>query len=283
MPNRILKESICISETLAGISAEAERLWWRIIAKADDFGRFDAKPEIIHGQCMTAFLHSVKTREIARWLGELVSARLLYIYEVAGKTYLQIATWDQHQQRRAKYSKYPAPPNPAKQVLADASNSAQLPAYAPEERGTRNEESRHEDEPKASSDPSGSAPPVSPLSPDEIARLWSDVCGDLLPRPQKLTDTRRKHLRARAVERGRDRAWWTAYFARIRASPFCCGDNERGWRADIDWATRSEDVVSRVLEGKYDKRPVRAEPNQQDEVIMHINEARKLQPRRSER
>ena len=38
MPNRILKESICTSESLVGLSAEAEVLFYRLIVKADDFG-----------------------------------------------------------------------------------------------------------------------------------------------------------------------------------------------------------------------------------------------------
>ena len=35
MPSRILKESICTSESLAYLSAEAEVLFYRLIVKAD--------------------------------------------------------------------------------------------------------------------------------------------------------------------------------------------------------------------------------------------------------
>ena len=40
MPSRILKESICTSESLAYLSAEAEVLFYRLIVKADDFGLY---------------------------------------------------------------------------------------------------------------------------------------------------------------------------------------------------------------------------------------------------
>jgi len=36
----------------------------------------------------------------------------------------------------------------------------------------------------------------------------------------------------------------------IPDSPFLLGENDRGWRADIDWFLRP-DSVTRILEGKY--------------------------------
>ena len=96
---------------------------------------------------------------------------------------------------------------------------------------------------------------VGPL-PDAIASLWNEVCGNTLPKVTKLTASRRTHVRARLREKGRDLDWWRAYLGRIIASPFLIGENDRGWKADFDWATSSEDNVTKVLEGRYDrKRP----------------------------
>ena len=36
MPSRIIKESITTSESLSEVSADAERLFWRLVVKADD-------------------------------------------------------------------------------------------------------------------------------------------------------------------------------------------------------------------------------------------------------
>lgn len=47
MPSRIIKESICTSETLAALSAEAERLFYRIIVKCDDYGCYYGSVQII--------------------------------------------------------------------------------------------------------------------------------------------------------------------------------------------------------------------------------------------
>jgi len=90
------------------------------------------------------------------------------------------------------------------------------------------------------------------VTPARVVDLWNEICGDVLPRVRVITTERRSKIRARAREPGRDESWWREYFARIRASPFLCGDGSRGWRADFDWAVRSETTIARVLEGRYD-------------------------------
>ena len=47
MPNRILKESICASDTIDGLSWFEEVLFYRLIVNCDDYGRFDGRPSII--------------------------------------------------------------------------------------------------------------------------------------------------------------------------------------------------------------------------------------------
>jgi hypothetical protein len=106
---------------------------------------------------------------------------------------------------------------------------------------------------------------VLPTKPERVVELWNDLCSPPLPRVSRLTDDRRRRLKARLSERSRDQpprdeVWWQAYFRRIVASPFCRGDGSRGWVADFDWAIRSETVVARVLEGKYDGGGVNREP-----------------------
>jgi len=109
MPNRIIKESIRMSDTLSEVSAEAERLFWRLIVSADDFGRFDARPSIVLGQCLSAFYGAYSTDDVDKWLRELASVDLLQMYENEGRPYLTLTKWDKHQRRRAKDSKFPAP------------------------------------------------------------------------------------------------------------------------------------------------------------------------------
>jgi uncharacterized protein YdaU (DUF1376 family) len=82
---------------------------------------------------------------------------------------------------------------------------------------------------------------------------WRGCFEGVLPIPDKLTKTRLESSRARwNDEFGRDIASWVQFIEQIRGSPFLTGDNERGWRADFDWALKPSNVA-KVREGKYDR------------------------------
>ncbi len=50
---------------------------------------------------------------------------------------------------------------------------------------------------------------------------------------------------------------WTEVIRRIAASPFCRGENDRGWKADFEFMLRRETHI-KALEGKYDDATKRA-------------------------
>lgn len=106
MGNRVLKESICISDTIEKLSWFEEVFFYRLIVNADDFGRFDGRPAIIKGRLFP--LKSVTDKQVTDALHTLQSAGLVMSYSWDDKPILQIATWDQHQTVRNKRSVYPA-------------------------------------------------------------------------------------------------------------------------------------------------------------------------------
>ncbi len=119
MPNRILKESIRFSETIEELTPEEEVFFYRLLTCCDDYGRFDGRPAIILAACFPLKLKFITEKHIMQWLDKLSTVGLLWIYEVDGKRYLQVTTWDKHQQVRAKRSKYPQPPESSpKQVIS---------------------------------------------------------------------------------------------------------------------------------------------------------------------
>lgn len=107
MPNRILKDSICTSPNIDGLSREAEVFFYRLLVQCDDYGRMDARPAILRAKCYPLQIDTVTQDSVKQWLGELVRAELVIVYTVNGCDYLQMRTWDRHQQIRAKRSKYP--------------------------------------------------------------------------------------------------------------------------------------------------------------------------------
>lgn len=107
MPNRILKESICTSDNIDQLSPWAEIAFYRLIVNCDDFGRLDARPKILKARLFP--LKEASEEDIQSWMRELEEADLIQIYHVDGKPFLQMKTWESHQQVRNHKSKYPSP------------------------------------------------------------------------------------------------------------------------------------------------------------------------------
>jgi hypothetical protein len=132
MPNRILKESICTSDSIDQLSAFEETVFYRLIVNCDDYGRFDGRPKIIASKLFP--LKDIRAAQIESALRKLTSAELVTLYTVGGKPFLQMKTWDRHQQIRAKKSRYPGPDdairepaNICKQMISDDSKCPRNP------------------------------------------------------------------------------------------------------------------------------------------------------------
>lgn len=99
-----------------------------------------------------------------------------------------------------------------------------------------------------------------PLPYDDVAALWNSTCTKL-PAVSKLTQTRRAHLSARFQDAA-DFAKvegdlepldvFRAVFQAIHEEPFNLGDNDRGWRADFDYAIRAN-VFAKTWEKARDR------------------------------
>ena len=109
MPNRQLKESICTSESLAVVSAEAERLFYRIIVNADDYGRYHGNTKVILAECFPLRIGDFTPKDIEAWLLELERVGMIRRYATDKRRFLCVVSWREHNTPRAKASKYPSP------------------------------------------------------------------------------------------------------------------------------------------------------------------------------
>ena len=107
MPNRILKESICTSESIDRLSWLEEVTFYRLIVNCDDYGRMDARPPILRARLFP--LKTLTDKQVQSAIESLRSAGMIDLYKVDGRSYLQIRQWALHQQIRSKKSKFPAP------------------------------------------------------------------------------------------------------------------------------------------------------------------------------
>ena len=108
MPNRVIKESIHESEKLNSLSDFNFRLWVYLLTYVDDYGRGDARPAIIKGNCFP-LRDRVTAKDIDAGLHALSDAGCVSLYTVGGKPYLCLIGWEKHQRIQQKRSKYPGP------------------------------------------------------------------------------------------------------------------------------------------------------------------------------
>ena len=127
MPNRIIKESVCTSDTLDELSWFEEVVFYRLLVNCDDYGRMDGRAAIVKSR-LFPLKSNVTERSITEALNKLSIVGLVTMYEYDGRPYLQLVTWERHQSIRAKKSKYPSPESGVK---TSASNRMQVQANAP--------------------------------------------------------------------------------------------------------------------------------------------------------
>lgn len=98
------------------------------------------------------------------------------------------------------------------------------------------------------------SPPKGGSSPtDRAIEVFSDQASQAgLPVPRKVTADRRRKVEARIREHGEEA--WAEACRRMASSAFCRGENDRGWRADLDFLCQPKSFNG-LLEGKYDDRP----------------------------
>ena len=110
MPNRILYSELLQSKKLAACTPEEDRLYYRLILAADDFGRFYGEPDVVAAACFPRQLGLITVEEVETWLKGLDAHGLIELYQDSGDAYLQIVN-SMQRVRDTAVSKFP--PNPA--------------------------------------------------------------------------------------------------------------------------------------------------------------------------
>ncbi len=92
-------------------------------------------------------------------------------------------------------------------------------------------------------------PPPPNSGIQDLIMKWNQIDG--IVHCRKATDPRKRAYRTRSC----DQDWLDSIdeaLAKIAASDFCRGENDRGWRVDIDWFLKP-DSLTKAIEGKYDQ------------------------------
>jgi hypothetical protein len=120
MPNRIIREAILSSEPVALLGWPEEVFYRRLMSIVDDYGRYEANPQLLRSRCYPLQTDAVRVTDITRWLAACQKAGLILDYAVQGKRYLQLEKFGQQQRTASKYPAPPASDSACDQLLADA-------------------------------------------------------------------------------------------------------------------------------------------------------------------
>ncbi len=130
MPQRFLRPDIRTSERWNETSFGAQSLYVGLMTLVDDFGRYDGRAKLIHGEVFI-LRSDVKPQQTAAWLNELHERDLIQLFDIGGKMFLQVSRWKERS--RSETSRFPDPParesceplrNPAESCLLSLSHKS---------------------------------------------------------------------------------------------------------------------------------------------------------------
>lgn len=109
MPDRIVRASILDSKAFNELSDEAEVLYRRLLSVVDDFGCYEADPELIQAKCFWRKVESWPTERITAGLSDICKPTnadgsvLMRLYIALGKRLLRIYKLGKPRARKLRY------------------------------------------------------------------------------------------------------------------------------------------------------------------------------------
>lgn len=77
------------------------------------------------------------------------------------------------------------------------------------------------------------SPPSSGPNFNDLAQIWNEECPNL---PQAMVANKSRMAAARSrLDAQPDLEFWREFARAINSNPFCCGDNDRKWKASVDY------------------------------------------------
>lgn len=240
---RNLKPAFFKNEQLAELPFEYRLLFEGLWCLADRCGRLEDRPKRIKAE-----VFPYDDVDTDKGLSELQRVGMILRYSVNETAYIQILTFEKHQNPHCKEadSTIPAPclhsastgntgTSPADSLFLDSLNPIQA----------------------ANAALSAGEVPADPCPHSAIVAAYHEILPEL-PMVRTWDADRQKLLRARWRE-GTERQslnWWRDFFEYVRRCPFLLGQVQSGDRdpflADLEWLIRPKNF-RKVIEGKYER------------------------------
>jgi hypothetical protein len=222
---RMINKSISDSRGFASLTPESAVLFCMILPHLNSHGKMNGGPGFIKDEVCPR-LSYITEKNIKNCLQEINAKTNIKWFEHEGRLWIHSVSFlEKHQA-----------------LPMDKLGKDSLPSYS----RVSPELLHHEVEVEVEVEDIGDKSPP----PSVLFNSWNRIVRD--PRATVLNKTREAKCRLRLKERTLEE--WETVFTKIKTTPFCCGDNERGWRVDFDWIIANDSNSVKLMEGKYDGR-----------------------------
>ena len=261
MPSRVIRSEINSSESLSRVSMEAELTFDRLILAVDDFGRFDARPQVLKAH-LFPMRDAVSPNDVFGWVRELSTGQNapVRLYEVDGRPYLALTGWEKHRGngRRGTTSKYPEPPESA---LCSSVHSEEIPDPLEIRPGSGGRETGSEKR-LSGVEPERAAPAQTPAQKPEpqapaprVRTTPRKPQAALTLAPDRLPDADRPRLEAWLEKRG-----WEWFASELpREVETCLAHFRANGGSKADWYATAQTWITRAINGGGGFQPMPAE------------------------
>lgn len=238
---RMIDPNIWESEDFGKLSTLAKLVFIGMFSNSDDEGRGKAKPVYLKSKIFP-YNEEIRVADIEKTLSEISSNMSVTFYSCDESEYYVFDNW-------AKWQKIDKP-TPSiipefddnstiirRAFVEDSSRTRRgvAPNRIEENRKEKNRREGEEDSPK--------------IDAMEVFKAYNEICKDN-PEAKILTESRRVKINARLKE-NTFKADYKKVFEIVSTTDFLKGENDRGWKADIDWLIENDKNYIKVLEGKY--------------------------------
>ena len=239
---RTIKPEFHKHEELSALPAETHLLAAALLNYADDEGYFNAHPGLVKAECSPLREASVTVPVSLQSLSNIGYLRLGTGND--GKRYGQVVAFQEHQViSHPKTSKINS-----KEIVWDSSSTIPVPVHEQsvlngmEGNGTG----------KGMEQGRESLSPFGDREIEEAISLYNVMAKENgLAVAQRVNGVRSRKIMARLKDCG-GIGGWKAALEKVAGNPWLKGENDRGWRADIDFMAQ-EKSFTKLMEGAYDR------------------------------
>ena len=258
---RTIKPKFYDDVKIGRLSRDARYLYIALWVFADDMGV--ANGDTIWLKSKVFPYDQIQVQQFEKWMNELVTNGFVCLLSYNGERFIYLPNFTRHQViNRPNYEdlnihKELIDKEKERIIKQSLNNHGTITDLSLNNHGLYEEEEKEGEY----------IPPVVPQGDDEhleekinynaLMNTFNTMFGGKLPKVTSMTEKRKKAVKARVAEHGKNAIM--TVFNNVLQSAFLTGNNDKNWSCDFDWIFRPTNFI-KILEGNYNGK--RSDTNQ---------------------